>query len=141
MTDAIVPLEAGRPKIITDDTISKLIEVFKIGSTDTSACAYAGISRDTYYRRCKEDQVFSDKMEQAKNYAIIAARHVVTNAIVNEKDLDTAKWYIEKHDIKQPTNQQNTQVNVFNMLKEKYTLHKPTEGADVIVEEKHDEVH
>lgn len=138
MLNSIVPL--GRRTVIDEEVVAKLIEVFKIGSTDTSACAYAGISRDTYYKRYKEDQVFSDKMEQAKNYAIIAARHVVINAIIEKGDLETSKWYIERHDIKQPTNQQNTQVNVFNMLKEKYTLHKPTEGADVIVEEKHDEV-
>ena len=122
MADAIVKQPVGRPTIRTEETVKKLEDVLKLGASDLAACSYAGISRETFYSWIADDDIFSDRIENAKNFAIIAARQVVVSSIIDDKDLDSAKWYIEKHDVKQQGTQQNTQVNVFAMLKDKYTI-------------------
>ena len=129
MTDDLMapePNEVGRPTVITPETVQKLVDVFKLGVKDQAACAYAGISRQTFYKHLQDDTEFSDKIEAARGYAVIAARQVVVRDIVEKNNVDTAKWYLEKHDVKQEVGvQQNTQVNVFNQLKEKYTIKDP----------------
>jgi hypothetical protein len=54
------------------------------------------------------------------------SRSIVLGDLEKTKDVDTAKWYIEKHDDKQPQVQQNTQVNVFANLKDKYSIESET---------------
>jgi hypothetical protein len=122
MADELTKIKDGRPTIRSEAIVTKLESVLKIGSSDTAACSYAGISRETFYRWIKEDEDFCDRIENARNYAILAARHVVVTSIIEDKNLDTSKWYIEKHDAKQQGNQQNTQVNVFTTLKDKYMI-------------------
>jgi len=86
----------GRPTKLTEDTVKKLESVFNLDVTVTTACAYAGISRETYYSWLKENPEFSDRMAKAQEYARIAAGNVVMNAIVRDKDVATARWWLEK---------------------------------------------
>lgn len=129
MPDQIVSKPVGRPTVVTEEIVGKLVEVFRLGVSDTAACAHAGISRDTFYERLKSDPLFSDKITSAKNFAVLASRQNVVKAIVQDKDLDTSKWYIEKHDIQEPV-QNNTQVNIFTSLRDKYTKRN---GVDAVV--------
>ena len=122
MADLQVKRPEGRPTIRTEAIVGKLESVLKLGVSDTAACAFAGISRDSFYEWLKNDDEFSDRIENAKNFAIVAARQVVVTSIIDDKNLDSAKWYIEKHDTKQQGNQQNTQVNVFTTLRDKYLI-------------------
>ena len=46
--------EGGAPTKMTDDTVTKLESILKIGGTIEEACSYALISRETYYRWLKE---------------------------------------------------------------------------------------
>jgi len=121
----------GRPTLKTEEVVRKLEDMLRLGLSNTAACAYAKVSRDTFYRWVKEDDDFSDKMESARQYAIIASRQLIVSRIINkeediEKRTELAKWYVEKHDTKlQGQVSQNTQVNVFSQLKEKYS--KPVE--------------
>ena len=92
---SIIKREIGRPTVIDDECVRKLESVFQLGVNDQTACLYAGISRDTFYDHIKHDQEFSDKMALAKEYARIAAGQVVVQAI-NNKDVNTAKWWLEK---------------------------------------------
>lgn len=131
MTNDITPNPVGRPSVIDADTVQKLVDVFRLGVTDTAACSYAGIARTTFYAWLKNDPEFSNKIEAAKHYAVIAARQVVISSIIKDKDLNTSKWYLEKYDAKSDAPQVNTQVNIFNQLKEKYTVEKSTEGEVV----------
>ena len=43
-----------RPTKISDDIVWKLVEAFKSDSTVEEACSYAGIAKDTFYRRYKK---------------------------------------------------------------------------------------
>lgn len=121
----------GRPSVITKETVDKLVEVLRLGVKDGSACAHAGIHRATFYDWIKKDDDFSDKIENARNFAVLAARQNVVKEIVEEKNVELSKWYIEKHDLPQQAQfQQNTQVNVFADLKNKY-MKKPEEVVEV----------
>lgn len=86
----------GRPTAITEETVAKLDSILKIGGTIEEACSYAGINKSTYYRNLEKDEDFATNMEAAQHYADIAAKNVVIDSIVKKKDLDTAKWWLEK---------------------------------------------
>ncbi len=86
----------GRPTSITIDIETKLESIFKIGGTIAEATAYAGIGERTYYDRAKASPEFSQKMEGAKHYADIVAKNVVVDDIVKNRDIASAKWWLEK---------------------------------------------
>jgi hypothetical protein len=58
------------------------------------ACQYAGISKDTYYRKVKEDEAFSDEMERSRMYVTMLARRSVITQM--EKDGNLALKYLER---------------------------------------------
>lgn len=91
-----VPNKVGRPSNFDDETIQKLESVFKLGVTVGVACNHAGVSDSAYYVKMKEDEDFRDKMESARDYARIAAGQIVVNAIVKDRDVETAKWWLAK---------------------------------------------
>lgn len=101
--------KGGRPTKLVPDTITKLESIFKIGGTIEEACSYAGIAPKTYHAWVKEDNGFVTKMTAAQHYADVAAKNVVVQAITKDKDLNTAKWWLEKRQF-QPHNM--TQINV-----------------------------
>lgn len=101
----------GRPESITEDITVKLESIFKIGGTIAEACSYAGIADRTYYSRAERDPKFMQKMEAAKHYADIVAKNVVVDNIVKDKNIDSAKWWLEKHEFRQ-NNQVLQQFNV-----------------------------
>ena len=141
MSDEITKNPVGRAPVITEEVTRQLIDVFRLGVKDNAACAYAGVGRTAFYAKMQDDEEFANKIEAAKNFAVIAARQVVVKKIVDDKDVETAKWYLDRHDLKQEFGvQQNTQVNVFTSLKEKYTIkdEPKSELADIIVETKTD---
>lgn len=88
--------KTGRPTVITAETITKLESIFKIGGNDEEATSYAGIGNRTYYDHLEADENFRSKMMAAKNYSNIAAKNIVVDAIIKDKDLNTAKWWLEK---------------------------------------------
>ena len=70
-----------RPTKISDDIVWKLIEAFKSDSTVEEACSYAGIAKDTFYRRYKKYKWFSDKIEDAKKYPFFHSKFRYFEAI------------------------------------------------------------
>lgn len=86
--------KGGRPPAITPEVIAKLTEAFKIDMTVEEACTYAKISKDTYYRKCKMDQGFSDECERARQFATVKARRIVIEKM--EDDGGLALKYLER---------------------------------------------
>ncbi len=86
--------KGGRPPAITSEVVRKLTEAFKLDMTVEEACTYAKISKDTYYRKCKADQGFSDEMERARQFATAKARRVVIEKM--EDDGGLALKYLER---------------------------------------------
>lgn len=54
----------------TDATIQKLEDALKGGHIRESACAYAGISRTTFYDRMRDDDNFRTFVEDCENYRL-----------------------------------------------------------------------
>ena len=85
---------AGRPTKITPESVGKLEAAFHIGCSDSEACFFAEISRDTLYEYQKKNPEFSDRKRTLKSAPMLAARKVIAKAI-KDGDLKTAKWYFE----------------------------------------------
>jgi hypothetical protein len=101
----------GRPTLYSEDMVSKLESIFKIGGTVEQAITYAGISKETYYTWGEKHSGFLTKMEQARTYADIVAKNIVVDSMIKDRDVSTAKWWLEKREFKQ-VQQNNTQVNI-----------------------------
>jgi hypothetical protein len=88
----------GRPQtegVLENETA--LIASFQNGLNITQACLQVGIQKTQYYREIKRNKRFSDKMALAQQFATTAARHNIVVAI-NNKDVATSKWYLERKD-------------------------------------------
>lgn len=101
----------GRPTLYSDEIVEKLASIFRIGGTIEQAVSYAQIDKVTYYNWMDKHPNFSTKMEQARTYADIVAKNIVVDSMIKDKDLTTAKWWLEKREFKQ-VQQNNTQVNI-----------------------------
>jgi hypothetical protein len=76
--------------------VVKLESILKIGGTIEEACSYALINKTTYYRWLEENEDFTTKMESAQHYADIVAKNVVVDSMIKDRDIQTAKWWLEK---------------------------------------------
>ena len=100
----VVKNEGGRPTKLDEDTVKKLESIFKVGGTVEQACAYAGITRQSYYNYIKADEGFLTKMDNARFYSDIVAKNLVVDSIIKDKNLDSAKWWLEKREFNKPVN-------------------------------------
>lgn len=86
----------GRRTVMTEEVVGKLVEIIKLGVTNQTACQYAQINPDTLYSHLKSNPEFSEKIRAAKMFISITARQVIIKAIIEEKDVAAAKWWLEK---------------------------------------------
>ena len=63
--------------------------------TVKEACSLSGVSRSAYYKRLEVDEDFVDRIERAKLYVTIQARHTVAQAI-RKGDVKMSQWYLER---------------------------------------------
>jgi len=101
----------GRPTLYSEEIVNKIESIFKIGGTVEQALSYAGISKETYYNWTEKHPNFLTKMESARAYPDIVAKNIVVDSMIKDKDVNTAKWWLEKREFKQ-SQQNNTQVNI-----------------------------
>jgi hypothetical protein len=85
--------KGGRPTKMSKETITKLEEVFALGGSDSEACFYANISKQTLYNYQKEHPEFVDRKEALKEKPILKARQTVVKALDDPKD---AQWFLER---------------------------------------------
>lgn len=83
----------GRPTIFNEVTLQKLEQGFKIGLTDTEACAYADIAPASLYNYQKENPEYLEQKNKWKQNPIAKAKYTIFN---NLDDVKTAQWYLEK---------------------------------------------
>lgn len=87
---------AGRPTKKNEAIVRKLTDSLQNGFSIERACLLSGITKDSYYRWLKTDKTFSDEMKYAQDFAIEIARQNVVNSVVQDKDVQTSKWYLER---------------------------------------------
>ena len=90
--------KVGRPTSLTSDTVAKLCEALRLGMSVQIACNYAKIDRSTFYRHLEADGDFATKIETARDYLIMVASAVIHKAIVQDKNVQVAMWWLEKHE-------------------------------------------
>lgn len=83
---------------MTDEIVSKLEFAFSRGLNITEACLYAGISRPTYYEYIKDNQAFSDKIEDLQENVKMHAKMNVAEAIIALKGGQMSTWFLERRD-------------------------------------------
>ena len=88
--------KAGRPTVMTEETVNKLEQGFAMGFTDEEACLYANISKQTLYDYCKKNPKYIDRKEELKNHPKILAKTNVYNALKDNKKVEDSKWYLER---------------------------------------------
>lgn len=81
------------PKL-TEGTLLKLEQAFAIDATVNEACAYADISKTTYYRWLEEHPELSDRFERLRQKPMLAARNTMVKAL--QSDADFALKYAER---------------------------------------------
>ena len=85
----------GRPLKDDYQVTSKLEDALQYGATVSEACNYAGISRDTFYRHFRNEEVFAKRMETARNKLLSIAKANVAQAII-DGDYKSSVWLLEK---------------------------------------------
>jgi len=85
--------KGGRPTKMSKETIAKLEEVFALGGSDSEACFYANISKQTLYNYQEKNPEFVDRKEALKEKPILKARQTVVKALDDPKD---AQWFLER---------------------------------------------
>lgn len=103
---------AGRPKIMTQQTLGKLREAFLWGCSDREACLYAGINPDTLYEYQKKNPQYSEQKECFKSNPIMLARKSVVNALAGDPQL--ALKYLERKKSEEFSLKQTVEQNVVN---------------------------
>lgn len=78
---------AGRPTVMTPETINKLEEAFALGCTDREACLFAGITPPTLYDYQKLNPDFLTRKELLKENPVLLARTSVVNGLSGDPDL------------------------------------------------------
>lgn len=90
--------KGGRPTVMTLEVIGKLEAAFASGATDLEACFFAGISKDALYDYQLKHPEFTERKEALKSQLNLIAKNVVADSIKNGKNVNDAKWYLEKRD-------------------------------------------
>ena len=80
---------------MTQDVVNKLEQAFSMGCSDLEACLFADISKQTLYDYQEKHPEFADRKAMLKKKMIFKARSVIADAL-NNKDENTAKWYLER---------------------------------------------
>lgn len=86
---------AGRPTVVTDSVVCKLLEAFSFGADIKEACAFAEICRNAYYDRIKKDVEFSNMVDRAREQLVLKAKKQL-NTLINMGDANTVRWYLER---------------------------------------------
>ena len=77
----------------TPDTLQKLEESAAYRLDIKASCAYANISRETYYRWIKEIKGLSDRLDDLRETPIMKAKRTIINGL---NEVGTAFRYLEK---------------------------------------------
>lgn len=67
---------AGRPTVMTKDTLQLLREAFTWGCTDTEACCYADISTSTLYNYCEDNPEYLELKNKLKDMPVMKAKKI-----------------------------------------------------------------
>lgn len=85
----------ARPTKYTPDTVKRVVEAIRMGSTYRLACMYAGISEDTFSLWQKKHTDFTDAIKEAEGKAVVGWLAKIEQA-ANEGAWQAAAWKTER---------------------------------------------
>lgn len=97
MVNSNTARNVGRPRVIDEADVRKLVKLFKMGHTVATACRLSGVSRSTYYAELERNEEFQDRVIAAQELLTAYATEVVTRSI-RRSNVITAKWWIDRQD-------------------------------------------
>jgi hypothetical protein len=86
----------GRPTKLNEKTVSLIESCIQNGWSISQTCYTAKISRETFYEWYRENEEFSDRINEAPNNLVQVAKKNILRAVV-EGDIKTSIWVIEKY--------------------------------------------
>ena len=104
---------AGRPTVMTPETVKKLEEGFLKGLTDAQCCLFVGISKQALYDYCNAHPEFTDRKELLKQQPSIRAKLNIVESI-DSGDADVSKWYLERKNKDEFSTKQQIEADVSN---------------------------
>lgn len=84
----------ARPTKYTPQCVTALTEAIQLGATYELACAYAGISFQTFNAWRKAKPAFSEAVQKAEGTAAVAWLRVIESAAINS--WQAAAWKLER---------------------------------------------
>lgn len=129
---------AGRPTVMTEDTLGKLEQAFAFDATVEEACFFADINPDTYYRYVKEHPEFSERVRALRQKPVLKARETIVQGL---EDPNNARWYLERKRKAEFSTRSETEISggdPVRLLLEKYGVTEEIEDARKALPEKED---
>lgn len=87
-------MPAGRPTVMTPETLALLREAFLMDCSDEEACLFAKISPDALYDYQRAHPEYSEQKRLMKQNPFLVARRSVLNTM--ERDGELALKYLER---------------------------------------------
>jgi len=85
---------AGRPTKYNEETETRITQALRAGNTRRAACAYAGISQDTFANWLKSNSHFADAIEKAEGDAEVRNVAIIQKAA--DSTWQAAAWWLER---------------------------------------------
>jgi hypothetical protein len=86
--------KTGRATKYTPETIKAIIDVIRVGGSDTDACLMAGVSQETFYTWMKTKLEFSEQVTGARAQGKI--ERIARIRKHGAKDWRADAWYLER---------------------------------------------
>lgn len=86
----------GRPTVLDDETVSKLMVMLASGLSVSAACCRSGISREAYYSGLRNDTCFLRKIASAVGSVSSLSKALIVSRI-KQGDVVAAKWWLRRH--------------------------------------------
>lgn len=111
---------AGRPTVMSEAVVKKLEDWFIMWLSDSEACLYADISKQTLYDYCKKHPGFTDRKELLKDQPKLLAKLNIHTKLKEWDDFNS-RWYLERKSkdefsLRQENQNDNTNVDVTDNL-------------------------
>lgn len=84
----------AKPKM-TPEVLAKIEQAFSLGCNDKEACFSAGISVECLRAFQRNNPLWMERKALLKEKMVLKAKAVIAHAL-NQLDVQTAKWYLEK---------------------------------------------
>ena len=80
--------------MIKEKTWNEILDVISGGMTDKDACLYSGISRQSFYKKIREESDFSDMVKKAQ--VEFKKKHLEIIADAGERSWQASAWLLER---------------------------------------------